>query len=580
MRLLRILGSLWTAVAIIGSLALMLGISTLIESRYGTPVAQRWVYRAGWFDVFLGLIALNILCSTLTRRPFKRRHTGFIVTHIGILMVLTGSLLTRLAGVEGQLLLFEGQQRDRIQKSDLEVVLHRRGAGVVSFPLPRQRASAPLDLSRLSAGLGAEMTAYAEHSSEEEIVSEGGASDPENAAVRIRLESQRTGSDVSFWLIERHPSDPHADEHDLGPARVRLVRGLPDPPRVAGQAPSKPELVIRCRSTGDTVRLDLSAPPTEAALGTKGDVIRHIRFMPDARVGADNQLVNASEAYENPAVIFELIAADGTSVPVFRFQRFPEFDSSHGRLSDKAKDLEVEFRLPGTSPESSPRGGPSLFIHTDGVRWQYASRSSRGSSEGEVIKGQRTPTGWMDFAFTAEELLRRARIERKVSRAASGGSPAAEIRITRGKREIWKGWLPEAGSATFTDGKDDYHIGLRRVPLILPFSLKLKDFRKIDYPGSAEPMAYESDVVLEDPSSSTVIHKTISMNKPLDYAGFRIFQSSFVQDAGGGEASVFTVAKNPGIALIYGGSVVLFTGAVLVFFVAPFSSLPTGRIRP
>lgn len=577
MRLLRILGSLWTAVAIIGSLALMLSVSTLIESHYGTPVAQRWVYRAGWFDVFLGLIALNILCSTLTRWPFKRRHTGFIVTHIGILMVLTGSLLTRLVGVEGQLLLFEGEQRDRIQKSDLEVVLHRHGAGVVSFPLPRQGASAPLDLSSLSAGLGASMTAYTEHSTEEEIITEGSAADPANAAIRIRLNSQKAGFDGAFWLVENHPHDPHADETDLGPALVGLVRGLPETPAAADE-PSSPELVLRYRSSGASVTLDLSSPPAETALGD--DRVRNVRFMPDARVGSDNELVNASEEYNNPAVFFELVSPDGTHIPVFRFQRFPEFDSSHGRRSDKAKDLEVQFRLPGSPVRSTPRGGPSLFIHTDGKEWKYVSASSRGSASGDIRKGELTQTGWMDFAFTAEELYQRARVEHTIKPAASGGSPAAEIRITRGERQIWKGWIPEAGSAAFVDGKDNYRIGLRRAPQILPFSLKLKDFRKIDYPGSAEPMAYESDVVLEDPSTSTVIHKTISMNKPLDYAGYRIFQSSFVQDTGRGEASVFTVAKNPGITLIYSGSVVLFTGVVLVFFVAPLSSLPTGRMRP
>lgn len=578
MRLIRILGSLWTAVTIIASLAVMLSVSTLIESHYGTPVAQRWVYRAGWFDVFLGLIALNILCSTLTRWPFKRRHTGFIVTHIGILMVLAGSLLTRLAGVEGQLLLFEGEQRDRIQKSDLEVVLHRHGAGVVSFPLPR-RGSAPLDLSRLSAGLRAEMTAYTEHSAEEEIVTEGGPSDPDNAAVRLRLKSERAGFDGEFWLIERHPHDPHSDEKDLGPAMISLVRGLPEPPAAGIDGAAGPELVVRSRSTGAAITLDLDSPAAETALDGSG-IVRNVRFLPDARVGSDNELINASDDYNNPAVFFELALPDGSIVPVFRFQRFPEFDSSHGRRSAQAQDLEVEFKLPGAPARSAPRGGPSLFIHTDGSQWRYVSGSSRGSVTGEVRSGETTQTGWMDFAFTAEELFGKARVEHKVKPAASGGSPAAEVRIRRGERELWRGWIPEAGSAAFTDGNDTYRIGLRRVPYMLPFALKLKDFRKIDYPGSSEPMAYESDVVLEDASSSTIIHKTISMNKPLDYAGFRIFQSSFVEDTGRGEASVFTVAKNPGITLIYSGSVVLFTGVVLVFFVAPLSSLPTGRIRP
>jgi hypothetical protein len=36
---------------------------------------------------------------------------------------------------------------------------------------------------------------------------------------------------------------------------------------------------------------------------------------------------------------------------------------------------------------------------------------------------------------------------------------------------------------------------------------------------------------------------------------------------------VFTVAKNPGIPYIYGGSIVLFLGVFVTFFVPSFSSL-------
>ena len=63
------------------------------------------------------------------------------------------------------------------------------------------------------------------------------------------------------------------------------------------------------------------------------------------------------------------------------------------------------------------------------------------------------------------------------------------------------------------------------------------------------------------------------MNHPLDYKGYRIFQSSYVKDPEAGEASIFTVAKNPGIPFIYGGAIVIFVGAFLVFFVPQLSSM-------
>ena len=77
--------------------------------------------------------------------------------------------------------------------------------------------------------------------------------------------------------------------------------------------------------------------------------------------------------------------------------------------------------------------------------------------------------------------------------------------------------------------------------------------------------------MLNDPLNGTTIERTIKMNQPLDYGGFRIFQSSYIQDPSLGEASVFTVAKNPGITLIYMGSVILFIGVALLFYIKPFS---------
>jgi cytochrome c biogenesis protein ResB len=106
----------------------------------------------------------------------------------------------------------------------------------------------------------------------------------------------------------------------------------------------------------------------------------------------------------------------------------------------------------------------------------------------------------------------------------------------------------------------------------LPFSLALKDFRKVDYPGTENAASYESDVSLHDDAESVTIEKTISMNKPLDYKGWRIFQASYILDPELGEASVFSIAKNPGIPFIYTGSLVILLGVILLFYFHPFFS--------
>ncbi len=108
--------------------------------------------------------------------------------------------------------------------------------------------------------------------------------------------------------------------------------------------------------------------------------------------------------------------------------------------------------------------------------------------------------------------------------------------------------------------------------LKLPFTLQLKDFRKVDYPGTSNPASFESDVTLFDGAKDIRIERTIKMNEPLDYAGWRVFQSSYIQDPQFGEASVFTIAKNPGIGATYTGAIILLLGVITLFYIKPFGS--------
>ena len=60
----------------------------------------------------------------------------------------------------------------------------------------------------------------------------------------------------------------------------------------------------------------------------------------------------------------------------------------------------------------------------------------------------------------------------------------------------------------------------------LPFSLKLDDFVMDKYPGSMSPSSYESHLVLIDLKGNKNEAVRIFMNNPLEYGGFKFFQSS------------------------------------------------------
>ena len=81
----RFLASLKLAVFSIATLAATLAYATFFESWYGAGAAQEYIYRSPGFAILLAFLGMNILCAALIRYPWKKRQTGFVVTHAGLL---------------------------------------------------------------------------------------------------------------------------------------------------------------------------------------------------------------------------------------------------------------------------------------------------------------------------------------------------------------------------------------------------------------------------------------------------------------------------------------------------------------
>lgn len=107
---------------------------------------------------------------------------------------------------------------------------------------------------------------------------------------------------------------------------------------------------------------------------------------------------------------------------------------------------------------------------------------------------------------------------------------------------------------------DDIKITLERQKTNLPFSIFLKDFKKIDYPGTRKAREYESDLIIQDNDISWPV--TIKMNEPLRYKGYSFYQSSFEQlpDT---ELTVLNVVKNSGWLFPYISTLIIFAGLLL-----------------
>jgi hypothetical protein len=102
------LASLKLAVVTILAAAFVLGWGTFVESKYGLRGVHFSIWQSGWFAAINALLAVNIFCAASIRFPWKRHQTGFVITHIGLLTLMAGYLMSHLGAIDAQMPVFEG----------------------------------------------------------------------------------------------------------------------------------------------------------------------------------------------------------------------------------------------------------------------------------------------------------------------------------------------------------------------------------------------------------------------------------------------------------------------------------------
>lgn len=228
--LFRFLASLRLAVVLLGVLIVMSIIGTIAESKFDADTARIWIYEAPWFHLWLLLLTANLVCSTLTRWPWKKHHTGFLLTHLGIILLLAGAVAGQIWGVEGTMSLTKGAGADNIlvlQKRQMTIrdpdskqaVMIRLGRRPLTV-----RGGQPVELWTTPGGWKLE----AVDSSNRLLSTFQPRSAPAGApAALVRLQSKSTRQDISQWLLS---GDRDHARLDLGLITVDLAaEGSPAP---------------------------------------------------------------------------------------------------------------------------------------------------------------------------------------------------------------------------------------------------------------------------------------------------------------------------------------------------------------
>lgn len=140
----------------------------------------------------------------------------------------------------------------------------------------------------------------------------------------------------------------------------------------------------------------------------------------------------------------------------------------------------------------------------------------------------------------------------------------------------------EPPGASPAAGGQTYFIQLRRKRYPLPFVLRLKDFTAEWYPNTEIARSYKSLVeivpsgggtprkMMPSASSRGGREVLISMNNPLRYKNFALYQSSYAVDKAGVESSTLAIVRNPGRLLPYFASFITFGGLAVHFLLMAF----------
>ncbi len=114
-KLYHYLGGVYFAIALIVLSAIFAILGTFIESYTHSHLhAAYFTYQSPLFAILLVLFFINILFATLRRYPFQKNHIPFLITHLGLLMLLAGCIIKSYYGYQGTMTIKEGSALDEI----------------------------------------------------------------------------------------------------------------------------------------------------------------------------------------------------------------------------------------------------------------------------------------------------------------------------------------------------------------------------------------------------------------------------------------------------------------------------------
>ncbi|HAR44231.1 MAG TPA: hypothetical protein DCS07_16625 [Bdellovibrionales bacterium] len=420
-RFFQFIASVKMAVPLMVALALIVAVGTVIESRYNAQVAGLLVYRSGWFEWLLILLGVNVLASALIRFPYQQKHLGFVITHLGLVVLLIGAVMTSELGLDGSLRVVEGQQNHIVAVSEMSLKVADAQKGTVKSYLFK-RSLEPLngkqlgfDKLRKETGLVLDrfLPFVAREQSFASAPPEAVLTGAADAVIEFTLGSSTFGN-AREWLHSKE-----RPEAQIGPTLLKVVvdtgktkpgkpvrkkipmhsaESLIDQITTSAAAPAAvregAEVVIRDAQGAELKRVALTSFRKKPV--TINQVKISFSKVFEQALVVEGKLVDKGERGANPAleVKFE---KGGKVTREFAFAKYPGFSMNQ---AGSAIGLRVDYVLPElgeVATAAMPQGHPAVGAaapepghegHDHGPTSQNAPNGESGRIEFHVLAGQ------------------------------------------------------------------------------------------------------------------------------------------------------------------------------------------------
>ena len=624
----KFFASLKLAVILLAVLIVAAIAGTIYESSFDAKVARAYIYGAPWFNFWLILLGANLTVSALSRWPWRKHHVAFLVTHLGIITLLTGSLIGRIWGTEGTITLFKGEPATNRLLVDEHQLRVRDTDGVVKgyraeFLHHLPTVQQPRQLGLLASGARLSIIDYAsavEGKLNPRSLKDGGA-----PALHFTISTAMMNQHLDSWLLA---DDSQHGSFSMGLANIELKRGAAhdlahvgregSPSRPSSESEANPRdsavdleesifafskapeeqigRVAKGGSTGAKVRLEIkgararviiSLGDREAVFDVADNLGRDLplegtsftlkidNFWPDFRI-ADGKPSSISDQPNNPAV---LVTIRGKGVPI---------SSNASNLHGVGKDLPTTGGPPTMpAPGQEAPNHLTLFMADDGaISYRLVSRKT-GESIGQIDIDKPLTTGWADWQLKIDKVMPHAETWTDFAPAKSDEATdlpdGVRIRLEQ-NGETFEQWVPAGWQITVPTSPSETQVayGWKTVPL--PVGLELLNFEVQRNEGSDSPAGFKSTLRVSTADGASAIG-SCWMNNPFSFPGawwrtwtgftYKISQASW--NPKNLNQSTVQILRDPGWLFKWIGSLLIVSGVFMMFYLRPYRKQTVGR---